>query len=254
MTEVNAAAQSQQAQGKTKLATADLADNFDTFLVLLTEQLKNQDPLDPLKSEQFVQQLVQFSSVEQQIASNQSLEALLALQQSDAQLKALDFIGREATVNTRYNILEDGEATWEYGLAQEADTVEILIFDENGTQVRRLDGEKGEGVHEVTWDGKDEAGNTLPEGVYEIEIIAKDADKNAIDYATRITHRVTGVEMSGGQAQVSFADGELVLPAALVTSVREPRSSAPTPTPTPDPEPTDPAEPDPEEDEAPAAA
>ncbi|HBU61148.1 MAG: flagellar hook capping protein [Oceanicaulis sp.] len=226
MTEVNAAAQTQQAQSQSKLATAGLADNFDTFLTLLTEQLKNQDPLDPLESEQFVQQLVQFSSVEQQIASNESLEALLALQQSDAQLKALDFIGKEATVNTRYNLLQDGEATWEYGLSQEADSVEILIFDEKGTQVRRLDGETGEGVHAVTWDGKDQAGNTLPEGVYEIEIIAKDADKNAIDYATRVSHRVTGVEMSGGQAQVSFANGELVLPASLVTSVRE-ASSAP---------------------------
>ncbi|EAP90692.1 flagellar hook assembly protein FlgD [Oceanicaulis alexandrii HTCC2633] len=226
MTEVNAAAQTQQAQSQSKLATAGLADNFDTFLTLLTEQLKNQDPLDPLESEQFVQQLVQFSSVEQQIASNESLEALLALQQSDAQLKALDFIGKEATVNTRYNLLQDGEAAWEYGLSQEADSVEILIFDEKGTQVRRLDGETGEGVHAVTWDGKDQAGNTLPEGVYEIEIIAKDADKNAIDYATRVSHRVTGVEMSGGQAQVSFANGELVLPASLVTSVRE-ASSAP---------------------------
>ena len=226
MTEVNAAAQTQQAQSQSKLATAGLADNFDTFLTLLTEQLKNQDPLDPLESEQFVQQLVQFSSVEQRIASNESLEALLALQQSDAQLKALDFIGKEATVNTRYNLLQDGEATWEYGLSQEADSVEILIFDEKGTQVRRLDGETGEGVHAVTWDGKDQAGNTLPEGVYEIEIIAKDADKNAIDYATRVSHRVTGVEMSGGQAQVSFANGELVLPASLVTSVRE-ASSAP---------------------------
>ncbi|WP_440957803.1 flagellar hook assembly protein FlgD [Oceanicaulis sp. LC35] len=221
MTEVNAAAASQQSQSQTKLATAGLADNFDTFLVLLTEQLKNQDPLDPLESEQFVQQLVQFSSVEQQIASNESLEALLALQQTDAQLTALEFIGKEATVNTRYNFLKDGEATWEYGLAQEADTVEILIFDENGKQVRRLDGDKAEGIHEVVWDGKDEAGNALPEGVYEIEIIAKDADKNAIDYATRITHRVTGVEMSGGAAQVSFANGELILPATLVTSVRE---------------------------------
>ena len=226
MTEVNAAAQTQQAQSQSKLATAGLADNFDTFLTLLTEQLKNQDPLDPLESEQFVQQLVQFSSVEQQIASNESLEALLALQQSDAQLKALDFIGKEATVNTRYNLLQDGEAAWEYGLSQEADSVEILIFDEKGTQVRRLDGETGEGVHAVTWDGKDQAGNTLPEGVYEIEIIAKDADKNAIDYATRVSHRVTGVEMSGGQAQVSFANGELVLPASLVTSVRD-ASSAP---------------------------
>jgi len=229
MTEVNAAAQAaqaQQSQGQSKLATADLAENFDTFLVLLTEQLKNQDPLDPLESEQFVQQLVQFSSVEQQIASNESLEALLSLQQSDAQLKALEFIGKDATVNTRYNLLKDGEATWEYGLAQEADSVELLIFNERGEQVRRLQGETGEGVHEAVWDGKDEGGNALPEGVYEIEVIAKDADDNAIDAATRISHRVTGVEMSGGEAQVSFGRGELVLPASLVTSVREAANTA----------------------------
>ena len=132
MTEVSAAAQSQQAQGQSKLATADLANNFDTFLTLLTEQLKNQDPLDPLKSEQFVQQLVQFSSVEQQIASNESLEALLALQQSDAQLTSLQFIGKDATVNTTYTLLENGEAKWEYGLPQEAQSVELLITDETG--------------------------------------------------------------------------------------------------------------------------
>ena len=182
MTEVSAAAQSQQAQGQSKLATADLANNFDTFLTLLTEQLKNQDPLDPLKSEQFVQQLVQFSSVEQQIASNESLEALLALQQSDAQLTSLQFIGKDATVNTTYTLLENGEAKWEYGLPQEAQSVELLITDETGKQVRRLDGDTSEGVHEAVWDGKDEAGNTLPPGVYQLEVVAKDADDVIMDY------------------------------------------------------------------------
>ena len=227
MTEVSAAAQSQQAQGQSKLATADLANNFDTFLTLLTEQLKNQDPLDPLKSEQFVQQLVQFSSVEQQIASNESLEALLALQQSDAQLTSLQFIGKDATVNTTYTLLENGEAKWEYGLPQEAQSVELLITDETGKQVRRLDGDTSEGVHEAVWDGKDEAGNTLPPGVYQLEVVAKDADDVIMDYAVRVTHRVTGVEMNGGQAQVSFANGELVLPASLVTSVRESQTPPP---------------------------
>ncbi|WP_430431578.1 flagellar hook assembly protein FlgD [Oceanicaulis sp.] len=221
MTDVSAAAQTQQPQTQSKLATAGLADNFDTFLTLLTEQLKNQDPLNPMESEQFVQQLVQFSSVEQQIASNESLEALLALQQSDAQLTSLQFIGKDATVNTTYSLLKDGEAKWEYGLPQEAQSVELLITDENGKQVRRLDGDTSEGVHDVVWDGKDEAGNTMPAGVYQLEVVAKDADDVILDYAVRVTHRVTGVEMSGGQAQVSFANGELVLPASLVTSVRE---------------------------------
>lgn len=229
MTEVSAATQTQQTQSETKLATANLANNFDTFLTLLTEQLKNQDPLDPMDSEQFVQQLVQFSSVEQQIASNESLEALLALQQSDAQLTSLQFIGKDATVNTTYTLLKDGEAKWEYGLPQEAQSVELLITDETGKQVRRLSGDTSEGVHEAVWDGKDEAGNTLPAGVYQLEVVAKDADDVIMDYAVRVTHRVTGVEMSGGQAQVSFANGELVLPASLVTSVRESTSQPTTP-------------------------
>lgn len=230
MTDVSAAAQTQQQQSQSKLATAGLADNFDTFLTLLTEQLKNQDPLNPMESEQFVQQLVQFSSVEQQIASNESLEALLALQQTDAQLTALQFIGKDATVNTTYSLLENGEAKWEYGLPQEAQSVELLITDETGKQVRRLDGDTSEGVHDVVWDGKDQAGNTLPAGVYQLEVVAKDADDVILDYAVRVTHRVTGVEMSGGQAQVSFSDGALVLPATLVTSVRESRGQPATDT------------------------
>jgi len=221
MNEINTAAQAQQSQSQTRLATANLANNFDTFLTLLTEQLRNQDPLDPLESEQFVQQLVQFSSVEQQIASNQSLEALLSLQQTDAQLTALDFIGKEATLSYDVTLMQEGEGKWEYALAQEADSVELLIFDENNKQVRRLDGQKGEGPHDVVWDGRDEGGNQLPEGLYRLEVIAKDGENNDIANAVRITHRITGVEMSGGQAQVSISDGQLVIPAGLVTKVRE---------------------------------
>lgn len=218
MTEVTAAAQAQP-QSQSRLATANLADNFDTFLTLLTEQLKNQDPLDPLNSEQFVQQLVQFSSVEQQIATNESLSALLSLQQSDAQLKALEFIGKDATATTALNQLENGSATWEYALAQEASTVELLVFDAKGTQVRRLNGATGEGTQSITWDGKDEAGNTLPDGIYRLEVVAKDGDNTRIDTSTRITQRVTGVEMAGGEAQVSM--NGLIIPASLVTRVTE---------------------------------
>jgi len=225
MTEVSAASQSQQQQTQSRLATTNLAKNFDTFLTLLTEQLKNQDPLDPLNSEQFVQQLVQFSSVEQQIASNKSLEALLALQQTNSQLTALDFIGKEATLNHPVTLMQNGEGKWEYAMAQEADTVELLIFDKNGKQVRRLDGQTGEGPHQLVWDGKDENGNRLPDGAYRLQVIAKDADKAAIDSTVRVTHRVTGVEMNSGQAQVSIGGGELAIPASLVTKVREPATA-----------------------------
>ena len=63
-------------------ATQQLAGNFDTFLQLLTTQLQNQNPLDPLDTNQFTQQLVEFASVEQQVNMNTNLQTLISMQQT----------------------------------------------------------------------------------------------------------------------------------------------------------------------------
>ena len=85
-----------------------LAENFEMFLTLLTEQMKNQDPLNPLDSTQFVNQLVDFSSVEQQIAQNQNLESLLILQSAAAQANSVGYIGRVAMADTPMAYMENG--------------------------------------------------------------------------------------------------------------------------------------------------
>src|SRR5438132_211559 len=88
-----------------------IAGNFNTFLQLLTTQLKNQNPLDPLDTNQFTQQLVQFAQVEQQINMNQSLSALIALQTATQASAAMGFLGSTVVVNGDTSALTAGKAT-----------------------------------------------------------------------------------------------------------------------------------------------
>src|SRR5882672_9865366 len=80
------------------LDKATIAGNFTTFLTLLTTQLKHQNPLDPLDTNQFTSQLVQFAGVEQQLKVNDQLSALVALQQTAQNSTALEFVGKEVGV------------------------------------------------------------------------------------------------------------------------------------------------------------
>src|SRR3954447_25493927 len=92
--------------------TATLASNFTTFLTLLTTQLKNQNPLDPLDTNQFTQQLVQFAGVEQQLKTNDELSSLIAAQQATQSTQALSFVGRTAVVDGTTTSLDKSSATW----------------------------------------------------------------------------------------------------------------------------------------------
>src|ERR1700744_3231041 len=92
-----------------------LAGNFNTFLTLLTTQLQNQDPLSPLDTNQFTQQLVEFSSVEQQINMNSNLQTLISLQQTSAATQAMQFLGSNVTINSSAGTLSNAtgqSATW----------------------------------------------------------------------------------------------------------------------------------------------
>src|ERR1700686_3412628 len=91
-----------------------IADNFQQFLQLLTTQLKNQNPLDPLDTNQFTQQLVSFASVEQQINMNTQLSSLISLQQTAQSTSALGFVGQTVTVTGNTATLANGQATWSY--------------------------------------------------------------------------------------------------------------------------------------------
>src|SRR5271155_2875824 len=89
---------SSTASAATTASTQQIAGNFDTFLQLLTTQLQNQDPLDPLDTDQFTEQLVEFASVEQQVDMNTNLQTLISMQQTSEATSALQLVGATVTV------------------------------------------------------------------------------------------------------------------------------------------------------------
>ena len=114
---------------------AGIAQNFDAFLMLLTTQLKNQSPLDPLDTNQFTQQLVQFASVEQQLKSNETLNALLTSVKGSATSTAASFIGKRITADGAMTRLSGGSATWTLNAARSATQATITIRDKSGATV-----------------------------------------------------------------------------------------------------------------------
>lgn len=196
-----------------------LAENFEMFLTLLTEQMKNQDPLSPLDSTQFVDQLVSFSSVEQQIASNQNLESLLVIQSAAAQGAAIGFMGRMATVNSPQTALTGGQAEWGYTLPDQAAESQLVIRDATGRVVARLEGETGPGRHTLAWDGTDGSGNSLADGLYSLTVDATNANGETMSSTVSSTSRVTGVDLSGSEVVIEM--GQLRVPLSSVRALRE---------------------------------
>src|SRR6476659_8947769 len=111
-----------------------LAGNFQTFLTLLTTQLQNQNPLDPLDTNQFTQQLVQFASVEQQLRTNDQLNTLVSLQQTAQSTQALTFVGKTAVVDGSTAALANASATWGLGVPTNSN-VTISIANSTGQTV-----------------------------------------------------------------------------------------------------------------------
>lgn len=199
--------------------SASLGDNFEMFLTLLTEQMKNQDPLDPLDSTQFVNQLVDFSSVEQQIQQNQNLENLLLLQAASAQNSAVSYIGKVGVAETSQSTLSNGSASWDYVMPEDSRQTTLLVKDEAGRELGRFDGASSTGSHNFTWDGRDSSGSLMPDGTYSLEILAADADGNTLAPTIRASARVTGVDLSGSDVIVEM--GGIRVPLSSVLSLRD---------------------------------
>src|SRR5712675_7899 len=108
-----------------------LAGNFQTFLTLLTTQLKNQNPLDPLDTNQFTQQLVQFAQVEQQLKQNEQLGTLISIEKTAQQTAALAFVGSNVAVDGQTAPLKNGQATWSFQVPKPS-TATITIKNSTG--------------------------------------------------------------------------------------------------------------------------
>ena len=209
--------------------TGMLASNFETFLSLLTSQLKNQDPLSPVDSNQFTAQLTQMAGVEQQLLTNELLKSLVAAQGGGDLASASNYIGKDATAAWSATKFKDGKADWSYEVASNADSVTLEVLDGSGNVVWSGDAPaKTTGVHEFSWDGEATTGNDGQEDqVYTLKVIAKHAAGGAIDAQVLTRGRITGVEMYEGQAYLTV--GNSILPLSSVIALEEARTAETTP-------------------------
>jgi flagellar basal-body rod modification protein FlgD len=179
-------------------ARTRLSDNYDTFLVLLTAQLQNQDPLAPMDSTQFTQQLVQFSQVEQQIRTNEQLEGLVGQYQASSAGAALSYLGRDAIIEADTQPLgATGPASWAYALNSTADNVTLSVRNASGREVFSTAGLKTQGDHLFNWDGLDADGDRLPAGTYQLVVSARSAADESITSKVSVRETILGVDFSG---------------------------------------------------------
>lgn len=204
-------------QGVAKTSSNQIASNFQDFLKLLTTQLQNQDPTAPLDTNAFTQQLVQFAQVEQQLATNNNLENLIKLQ-STSQLTALTpLIGRTVEIDGNTAPLQGGEAAGTYTFSAPVTESAITISNAAGRVVRTAAGEAGAGTHGFYWDGKDNSGNTMPDGVYTIAVTGQTGSTTAAA-TTTVYGRVTGAER-GTDGTIQLRLGEITVGSDRIRTV-----------------------------------
>jgi flagellar basal-body rod modification protein FlgD len=177
-------------------AGTTLAGNFQTFLTLLTTQLKNQNPLDPLDTNQFTQQLVQFASVEQQLKTNTELSTLVSLQQTAQSTQALGFVGKTAVVDGSTTALANGSATWKLSVPTDSN-VKISITNGTGQTVFTGSYAVNAGNNQTfAWDGKGNDGTQWPDGKYTLTATAADTTGNSVAVSTQIQGLVDSVDLT----------------------------------------------------------
>lgn len=176
------------------------------FLQLLVTQLKNQDPLSPMQSQEFASQLAQFSSLERLVniddSLKQGIDADMILAQTIHNTMATNFIGKEVMAYGDNIALLSGDSKTplDFELAGEAEKVTVEIYDENDRLVRTIKlSELSQGRHSIDWDGKDDNGNPLQGGNYHFKVTATDGDDNAVAVQTITRGIVSAVRYEQGQ-------------------------------------------------------
>jgi flagellar basal-body rod modification protein FlgD len=213
----------QSATSNINASSTSLGNNYEMFLNLLTTQLKNQDPLNPMDNNQFTTQLTQMTGVQQQLLTNQLLTQMMGQGQANLASGAISMIGKQVTVVSDDAPLEGGKATWNYNLAAGATAAKLEVLDANGNVVAtNTPTDFAKGAHTFTWDGKASNGKTLDDGVYSLKITATDDAGKAVAASSLYTGIATGVANVNGETLLSV--GKITAALTAVTGI----SQAPT--------------------------
>ena len=183
-------------------AQTSLTNNYNDFLKLLMTQLQNQDPTSPMDTNQFTSQLVQYSSVEQQIATNTSLTQLIQLTQGGEVLQASSLVGKPVTVTSDRIALQDGKGAVQFDTAS-AEPVSIGVYSDAGAKLREATLTSTPGHNAWSWDGKDDQGNPVPDGAYRT-VVSGQSGGAAQSLPFTVSGTATGVQKSGNALQVQL--------------------------------------------------
>ena len=197
----------------------------DDFLSLLITQMKYQDPLNPMDNQKFASQLAQFSQVEQLENIDRNLEESInintILTQSISNTLATTFIGKEAKgFGNSVLIDNEGHASLSFKLATAAKDLKITITDSSGNTIRTLTmSDFTSGEHEIDWDLKNDAGETLPEGDYQFSVSATDSQGESVNVEEMMSGTITGIRYVEGIAMMMISDSEI--PFSMVYEIGE---------------------------------
>ncbi|MFK3796070.1 MULTISPECIES: flagellar hook assembly protein FlgD [unclassified Pseudomonas] len=182
----------------------------DAFLQLLVTQMQNQNPLDPQDNSEFVAQLAQFSSLETMQNLSTSVDAIGGMYQSSQALQASSLVGRSVIVDSGSTHVDTSkDMTGQVVVPSTSTITTVKVYDSTGSIVRTIDlGEQKTGTTSFTWDGKDDAGNTLAAGNYSFKATGS-LDGTSTGLTTYLPATVTSVTMgsAGSAMTLNLADG-----------------------------------------------
>ncbi|MDP5281180.1 flagellar hook capping FlgD N-terminal domain-containing protein [Sphingomonas sp. DG1-23] len=190
---------------KTTAASSKLNADFDMFLKLLTTQMQNQDPLDPMDTAQYTQQLVQYSQVEQSIEQTSTLKSLLAAFGTQNLMQASAMIGAQVETNSAVSGLSaTTPAQWTWSSSRDVASMTATIKDEKGKIIDTLPIDATGAAGAFTWDGTTSNGKKVDPGLYTLELEGKDASGTKVAATAHSFGKVSDVELSNGVVQLTI--------------------------------------------------
>ncbi|GLR83196.1 flagellar hook assembly protein FlgD [Azospirillum oryzae] len=208
------AAKTNAAADEQKKPTVD----YESFLKLLTAQLRNQDPLAPMDATQFMTQLAQLSTVEQSMRSNDTLGKVLDTLKSSGMRMDMALLGRKVEVASDQLSLADGKAQAAYTVEGTPASVKLEVLNGAGSVVYSSPGSLKTGRQVFDWTGRTTSGGTAPDGVYTLRVTAKDKDGKALNTATVVTDTVAEVRSVDGVSKFVLKNGATVDSGAVLSA------------------------------------
>ncbi len=200
-------------------AGKSLASDFNQFLTLFTTQLKNQDPTQPLDTNQMTQQLATFAGVQQQVATNKNMEKLLSSLTGSKIDSAVNYLGKYVEGAGGQSELANKQALFAYNTPSGASKVTVSVLDSTGQAVFSADGTTEAGRHSLVWDGTNNfTSTTQPDGVYSLSVAAVDSAGKDLGAKTYTSGKVSAVE-TAADGTTNLRLGKVSLPLASVQTI-----------------------------------